>query len=221
MKFKVGDRVKVTNDNWGVGLKDKIGTIVDVDNEHSEGGIGIEFENFKGGHECGGHAKSRQGWYYPVKNIELVSSTNNQKSIHITFSDNSTHAVLKDGKDVIKQSTVGLYHGDEYKFEVGAMEVVKKLLDIRDDVEECKPKFVKAKVGDRIRIIKDNDNHNPTVNIGDIHLVKEIYKSWIDTDKNSFCDDCEEYEIIKSSSNHLSDYTVDELLSEIKLRMEK
>lgn len=225
MKFKVGDRVKVTNDNWGVGLKDKIGTIVDVDNEHSEGGIGIEFENFKGGHECGGHAKSRQGWYYPVKNIESVSLSNNQKSIHITFSENSTHAVLKDGNNVIKQSTVGLYHGDEYKFEVGVMEVVKKLLDIKDEAvdecEECKSKFVKAKVGDKIRIINNNDNHNPTVNMGDIHLVKEIYKSWIDTDKNSFCDDREEYEIIKSSSNHLSGYTTDELLSEIKLRMEK
>lgn len=230
MKFKVGDRVKVTNDNWGVGLKDKIGTIVDVDNEHSEGGIGIEFENFKGGHECRGHAKSRQGWYYPVKNIELVSSTNNQKSIHITFSDNSTHAVLKDGKDVIKQSTVGLYHKDEYKFEVGVMEVVKKLLDIKDEAvdecEECKPKFVKANLGDKIRIIKNNMEHSPSIKIGDEFIVGYVGDDCVYNCKywgngNVLLDSDEEYEIIEESSNQLSDYSTDELLSEIKLRMEK
>lgn len=230
MKFKVGDMVKVIYDNWSVGLKDKIGTIVDVDNEHSEGGIGIEFENFKDGHECGGHAKSRQGWYYPVKNIELVSSTNNQKSIHITFSENSTHAVLKDGKDVIKQSTVGLYHGDEYKFEVGVMEVVKKLLDIRDEAvdecEECKHKFVKANLGDKIRIIKNNIEHSPSIKIGDEFIVGYVGDDCVYNCKyweggNVLLDSDEEYEIIKSSSNHLSDYSTDELLSEIKLRMEK
>ena len=230
MKFKVGDRVKVTNDNWGVGLKDKIGTIVDVDNEHSEGGIGIEFENFKGGHECGGHAKSRQGWYYPVKNIELVSLSNNQKSIHITFSENSTHAVLKDGNNVIKQSTVGLYHKDEYKFEVGVMEVVKKLLDIKDEVvdecEECKPKFVKANLGDKIRIIKNNMEHSPSIKIGDEFIVGYVGDDCVYNCKywgngNVLLDSDEEYEIIEESTNQLSDYTVDELLSEIKLRMEK
>lgn len=230
MKFKVGDMVKVIYDNWSVGLKDKIGTIVDVDNEHSEGGIGIEFENFKDGHECGGHAKSRQGWYYPVKNIELVSSTNNQKSIHITFSDNSTHAVLKDGKDVIKQSTVGLYHGDEYKFEVGVMEVVKKLLDIKDEkvdeCEDCKPKFVKANLGDKIRIIKNNIEHSPSIKIGDEFIVGYVGDDCVYNCKyleggNVLLDSDEEYEIIEESTNQLSDYTVDELLFEIKLRMEK
>lgn len=167
-------------------------------------------------------------WLFSSVVFKEIKST--QKSIHITFSDNSTHAVLKDGKDVIKQSTVGLYHKDEYKFEVGVMEVVKKLLDIKDEkvdeCEDCKPKFVKANLGDKIRIIKNNMEHSPSIKIGDEFIVGYVGDDCVYNCKycgngNVLLDSDEEYEIIEESTNQLSDYTVDELLSEIKLRMEK
>jgi hypothetical protein len=151
--------------------------------------------------------------------FEEIKDNNNQKSIHITFDNTTTHAILKDGKDVIKRAKVGLYYEDEYKFETGVMEVVKKLLDIKEDdkEEEVKP-FVKAKVGDRIRIVNNNGEHYPEVNDGDIHKVVEVWESWVNTNKeNSFMDDDKEYEIIESIKD-LSDYTTDELLAEIRIR---
>ena len=218
-EFKVGDRVKLIKDNWNNNLEGKIGIIVDVKNKEHEGGVGIEFNNFKSGHECKGNAKEGKGWYYPIENIELISANNNSKSIHITFDNTITHAVLKDGKDVIKRAKVGLYHEDEYKFETGVIEVVKKLLDIKEDdrEEEIKP-FIKAKVGDRIRIVNNNGEHYPEVNDGDIHKVVEVYSGFVNTNKeNSFMDYYKEYEIIESTKD-LSDYTTDELLAEIRIR---
>jgi hypothetical protein len=215
-EFKVGDRVKLIKDNWNNNLEGQIGIIVDVKNKEHEGGVGIEFNNFKSGHECKGNAKEGQGWYYPIENIEIILANNNSKSIHITFDNNTTHAVLKDGKDVIKRAKVGLYYEDEYKFETGVIEVVKKLLDIKEE-EEVKP-FVKAKVGDRIRIVNNNGEHYPEVNNGDIHKVVEVLEDGVITDENNaFWDDDDEYEIIESTKD-LSDYTTDELLAEIRLR---
>jgi len=133
-EFKLGDRVRLFRDDWKNGLKGEVGTIVNIKRESSEGMVGIEFDNFTEGHNCNGSTKTKRNsvWYYKSANIELISSNDNksEKSIHITTNGTSTHAVLKDGKEVIKRAKVGLFHEDEYKFETGVMEVVKKLLDV-------------------------------------------------------------------------------------------
>ena len=203
-EFKVGDKVRIIS-NEHSGHCFNIGDIVILTRRDDDG-------TFKGN-------EMRGGWI-DIRDMELVED-NNYKSIHITFNDTTTHAVLKDGKDVIKRAKVGLYHEDEYKFETGVIEVVKKLLDIKDDdKEEVKP-FVKAKVGDVIRIVKYEKGHYPEVKLGDIHKVTEVYNEFINTNKDNSFEDCmQEYEIIEPNTS-ITSFSTSEILDELKRRLEK
>ena len=100
------------------------------------------------------------------------------------------------------------------------------MLDVVDDKkveDEVEPKkFVKAKVGDTIKIVKYDDFHSPKTHIGDVHIVTRVCGSWVDTNKsNSFDDTLGEYEIIDSLPKQLCDYATDEILEEIRLRSVK
>lgn len=232
-EFKLGDRVRLVVDNWNNGLKGEVGTIVDVKRETHEGGLGIEFDNFTEGHSCNGSTKTKEnsGWYYKSEDIYLISPNDNksEKSIHITTDGTSTHAVLKGGKEIIKRAKVGLFHEDEYKFEAGVIEVVKKLLDVVDEkVEESKYKEVEryAKVGELVKVVT-LEGHN--AKIGTIARVVRVGNyGYLDivVGRNSHCLNSRNYvvlEPIKNSSNmsDLSTFTDSELLDEIKRRMEK
>ena len=157
-----------------------------------------------------------------------------ERSIHITTDGTSTHAVLKDGKQVIKRAKVGLYHGDEYKFETGVMEVVKKLLDIVDEKKE-----IEDDGNFSVRCIK-NDKADSGLTVGKVYKFVDGYSNWNSGNKfpsytrrdinkfmniddlNKWLDDKNYgFELVETSSKQLSDYSTDELLSELRLRMEK
>lgn len=84
---------------------------------------------------------------------------------------------------------------------------------------ESKP-FVKAKVGDKIKVVKVNDYHTPIVSNGDEFIVEGIQDSMVHTSKNSFYDSDEEYIIIEEAKKEktLADYTSKEIVEELLRR---
>lgn len=236
MEFKIGDRVRIVNKarNWNTaGKMDKwLGKIMTIRE------VGRDFARME---EDIKEGACKTGWVWNFECLELIESNNNSKSIHITFDKDTTHAVLKDGKEVIKRAKVGLYHEDEYKFKVGVMEVVKKLLEIKDEKNEV--------VDDgnfSARCIR-NDYHDEGLTIGKIYKFVNGYSKWDDGEKMPNFKDNEierfrniedlekwfgdsygyefelvdEDEIIKEFKKDLSYYSTDELLAEIRLRSVK
>lgn len=68
-KFKVGDRVKCTCDFvLNVKTKDEIGTVKRVGCDV----YGVEFDNFIGGHSCGGSVKDGHGLFCPENVLKLA-----------------------------------------------------------------------------------------------------------------------------------------------------
>lgn len=154
-----------------------------------------------------------------------------ERSIHITTDGTTTHAVLKDGKDVIKRATVGLYYKDEYKFETGVMEVVKKLLGIVDEK-------IEAKEGGNFSVRCVKDGYDEGLTIGKVYEFVDGYSKWNDgedfpqyeknginrfrniDDLNKWLNDKSyKFELVEKESKSLPDYTIDELLGEIKRRV--
>lgn len=156
--------------------------------------------------------------YWADKELfELV--TPHKKSIHISFDGDTTHAIVKEDGKVVRREKVGLFKGDVYDEATGVREVINKLYGKRV-VEDVKPKFVKAKVGDTIKIVNAVKTHCPNVKNGDIVVVKKVLDDKVQSNVNLFLDRDEEY-IIVSDRAPISEYTTDELLSEIKKRMER
>jgi hypothetical protein len=91
---------------------------------------------------------------------------------------------------------------------------------------EPKPVFKKAKVGDKIKIVKDGVLHRTNVKIGDFHIVTGADGQGVWTASEYFWDEKEEYIIIEEAPKpervmpRLEAATMDELLSEIKRRTE-
>ena len=227
-KWKCVEYVKV--DGWS------------IDENHKRFPIGLIFKS----DDNGRNVRSKIGFDYPngieflkewykFEEIKEDDKKVRERSIHITTDGTSTHAVLKDGKQVIKRAKVGLYHGDEYKFETGVIEVVKKLFDIVDE---------KKKVVDdgnfSVRCVR-NDNDDCGLTIGKVYKFVDGYSNWnsgnkfpqkrengIDRfrnidDLNEWLDDKSYgFELIREEvKTELSRYTNSELLDEIKRRMEK
>jgi len=204
MEFKVGDLLKIIDGRHGHDFK--VGEIVKV------------LEVGKYDYRVIGTI-SNSIWY--VKEDEVVEE-DNQKSIHITTKGTTTHAVLKDGKEVIKRASVGLHYEDEYKFETGVMEVVKKLLDVPKYEEVVR----QAKVGDVVKIITDFGHYAKVGTIGEVTRVGNYGYLDVKVNKKTHCLNSENYVVLVPIKNEslykqLSDYTTDELLEEIRIRSVK
>ena len=70
--FKVGDIVEALRDTWGI----KTGEVVRVIWMASNGSVGIETENYSGGHSCSGLGKKGHCWWvaygdFKIRNISL------------------------------------------------------------------------------------------------------------------------------------------------------
>ena len=216
-ELKIGDRVVVNGIRTLVKFNNESGKIISVGKD-----IGIEFDrkvsffsNGDNGHDCFGVGKLYHCWWVNRDMItKLPSST---QSIHITVSDTATHAVLKDGDKVVKRATAKLCPTDTFDFQTGAKLAFDRLFD--NIVVEDKPKFVKAKIGDTIKIVKDDVFHCPPVKIGDEGIVVNVGNDYIETGINGFFDSKEEYIIVSSKPKLITDYSADELLSELKRRI--
>lgn len=192
-KFKVGDMVKGTErgNNYVYTDKDmtkgKVTKVLDC-NE-------VEVEILE--HSS---CKRKIGQKYNILSEKFDLITPSKKSIHITFDGDTTHAVVKEDGKVVKREKVGLCRGDVYDEATGVREVIDKLYG-KKVVEDIKPKFVKAKVGDTIKIVKALPSHMPDVKNGDTFKITKVTGTYVGNGENSFGDDREEYIIIPSISN--------------------
>ena len=86
------------------------------------------------------------------------------------------------------------------------------------------PKFVKAKVGDKIKFVRNFGDflHGPNINVGDIMTVKVVCVDCVETDTNNVLwDKRQEYEIVETPKaeappvNPLSTFTQEQLIKEL------
>src|SRR5690349_10645531 len=68
MKFKKGDRVKVTG-NYGKDFKDSPGVVLAYDGDH----ISVEFDNHIDGHDGDGSGKQGYCWKLPISMVTRVN----------------------------------------------------------------------------------------------------------------------------------------------------
>lgn len=196
-KFKVGDIVKGKANNKRYGFTNKDMTKGEVTKVYNNSKIEVKILE---------HAKydSRIGNKYDVESDYFKLVTPPKKSIHLTFDGDTTHAVVKEDGKVVKREKVGLFKVDVYDEATGVREVIDKLYGKRV-VEDVKPKFVKAKVGDTIKIVKGGVRHTPSIKIGDTFIVTSVGKDYVESKYNVFFDNEEEYIIIPTTSLSVGD----------------
>lgn len=140
-KFEVGDRVSFDWDG-----RKGTGKIAETETGSDGGYILVQLEGeLKGqGHNGGVTSKKKYGTddYYFFRPIRLTLIPP-EESIHITREDNTVHAVLKNGKNVVKRSKAVCGRDDEFDFETGAKLAMSRLFE-----EPLLP----YKVGDKVKL---------------------------------------------------------------------
>ena len=67
-KFKVGDRIRYTCERTYLPIYGKVGTIISTHN----GGAGVQFDEYVGGHNCDGIGKLGYCYKLDVNNLEKI-----------------------------------------------------------------------------------------------------------------------------------------------------
>ena len=87
MKFQIGDRVVLISESadfrWGGNEalpRGSTGTVCDVDGNR----IGVDWDGYNNGHDCGGLLPSRSGWYVDDDELELVFLCENDAEVDIS-----------------------------------------------------------------------------------------------------------------------------------------
>ena len=122
MKYKVGDKVRVVSKRTfnmnSYGEMDKyLGRVVTIVGFHPGGDYQIAEDR---GEYYGG------GWYWHDSMFDGLVDEN--RSIHITSDGRTTHAILKDGKRIIKRSKATCAPNDEFDIIKGAMLALSRLM---------------------------------------------------------------------------------------------
>lgn len=122
MKYKVGDRVRVVskrtfNMNIDGGMDKYLGRVVTIVGFHPDGDYQIAEDR---GEYCG------CGWSWQDDMFDGLVDEN--RSIHITSDGRTTHAILKDGKRIIKRSKATCAPNDEFDIIKGAMLALSRLI---------------------------------------------------------------------------------------------
>lgn len=142
-KFEVGDRVSF---DWN-GIKGT-GKIVETETGRLNSSILVQLSGeLRGeGHNGNGHSKRKYATddYYYFKPISLTLIS--EESIHITRENNTIHAILKNGKNVVKRSKAVCSREDEFDFETGAKLAMSRLF------EGSKKDLLPYKVGDKVKL---------------------------------------------------------------------
>lgn len=84
MKFKIGDRVKYTEEAGDAEKKNEIGTIINIDKSNDKT-ILIDFDNFIDGHNGNfGKIQGKDGhcWWCEEKDLELIEKTKTSKKYY-------------------------------------------------------------------------------------------------------------------------------------------
>lgn len=87
MKFQIGDRVVLISEyadfKWGGNEalpRGSTGTVCDVDGNR----IGVDWDGYNNGHDCGGLLPSRSGWYVDDDELELIFQVDEDSSVNIS-----------------------------------------------------------------------------------------------------------------------------------------
>lgn len=71
MEFEVGDKVSIKKGYINEGL---VGRICYIEADCSRPAIGVQFKNWKNGHDCHSTLKnSSEGWFFDKSNLELTN----------------------------------------------------------------------------------------------------------------------------------------------------
>lgn len=142
-KFEVGDRVSF---DWN-GIKGT-GKIVETETGLLNSSILVQLSGeLRGeGHDGNGHSKKKYAtddyYFFEPTSLTLIP----EESIHITREDDTVHAVLKNGKNVVKRSKAVCSPDDEFDFETGAKLAMSRLF------EGSKKDLLPYKVGDKVKL---------------------------------------------------------------------
>lgn len=86
MKFQIGDRVVLISESadfrWGGNEalpRGSTGTVCDVDGNR----IGVDWDGYNNGHDCGGLLPSRSGWYVDDDELDLIFLCENDAEVDI------------------------------------------------------------------------------------------------------------------------------------------
>lgn len=123
-KFIVGDRVSF---DWNG--RNGTGKIVETETGFLDNSILVQLEGeLRGeGHDGNGNSKrtyaTNDYYFFNPTSLTLIP----EESIHITREDDTVHAVLKNGKNVVKRSKAVCSPDDEFDFETGAKLAMSRL----------------------------------------------------------------------------------------------
>ena len=87
MKFQIGDRVVLISESadfrWGGNEalpRGSTGTVCDVSGNR----IGVDWDGYNNGHDCGGLLPSRSGWYVDDDELDLIFLCENDAEVDIS-----------------------------------------------------------------------------------------------------------------------------------------
>lgn len=220
-EFKVGDLVKGNNPTR-YGITNTRMTKGEVVHTWSEGRLEVKVLEHPNRKEIG-KTYSVDSEYFDLLELEPKS-----QSIHITVKNNQTIGVLKEDGVIVKRAVANLHPHDTFDFKVGSKIVYDRLFGV-----------------DEVEVVEDSDvEYWRCIEAdGDYFTVGKVYKRYTNQEdhenpKRKFMDDNKnaqywvlepseishaKFERINVSDNTTSiqSFTDDELLSELKRRMEK
>lgn len=145
-KYKVGDRVRVVNDEGTFAGKGECGTIIFTELSGMIG-YGVRMDKARREyHACNGRTDENHGQWLFDKNIELVYSRVPKNAEHefkviITSKGDTTTAKLMHGKEVAREVKVSRYYKDEYSEEAAIAAIMDKLFPLVLPKEQPKKYF--------------------------------------------------------------------------------
>lgn len=108
-KFKVGDRVVAIEDALPFKIKGKHGVIIKCDSSFDHLDYGVEFDEYIGGHSCGGFpgndGKTGHCAWIRVDGVVAEKSSDNWKVVIIPDGDKTIGKLIENGKTVKEVTT--------------------------------------------------------------------------------------------------------------------
>jgi hypothetical protein len=156
--------------------------------------------------------------------FSVMEFIDNNSKIHIMVKDRTTHAILKQGNQVIKRAQAICNPSDEFNFEIGANIAFQRLVgsEVKQEVREVKRH---AEVGEFIKIV---EVWRPSFNYkkGDVFKVTESNSSTVFTsgkEEHYIAD--REYVVLENyqpQQGHfdITEVSKEDLVNELRRRLE-
>lgn len=145
-KYKIGDRVRVVNDESTFAEEGECGTIISIErNGMFDYAVRMD-KACKVYHDCCGKTENHYGQWLSDKNIELISNIASENAkrefkVIIASKGDTTTAKLMHGKEVAREAKVNRYYKDEYSEEAAIAAIMDKLFPLVLPKEQPKKYF--------------------------------------------------------------------------------